>query len=526
VVYGMNHKEFSADAFMALPRHVAGLEYLVMSYHNASVLSVDPRPSQFAVAAFQERTTVTITPTSKTRGGKPANFPFTITLDSGQVYQVQASLDYVGDLTGSIVRADKPVVVYGSHMRAEVPTGYQHSDNSAITSRNHLAEAIPPTSSWGKHHVARSLFESDSGEVIRVLAMDDNTEVRINGQKWKTLNAQKFADLQLLGIAAIESSKPVLVAEFAHSAKTHFGDADPFMAIIPPLDQGHERYTFFNPIDSAYHTQRLIVVTDRNGAGEIKLDGVAIPASEYTTVPTSMNGRLYAVADVPITQGRHDIEGLRSGQEGFTILTYGVGTADSYGYAAGGLFKPMSGIRAWQDVADAPIGPSKRNQVEVHNTIQEHVFLDSAVIETATGDRNVLRLKERVWQDVNKISRSERQIFHIEPLVQLDTATPGTLTIYNSTYRWGGLEPLKVDVMYYPSTSGVERPHSLPTKLVGRELYLDAPTSIEVIDMLGRTVLLHNGVDTRLDLSTLPAGAYMLVLSSVEGTSVERVVLE
>jgi hypothetical protein len=531
VVYGMNHKEFSADAFMALPRHVAGLEYIVMSYHNAAVESVDPRPSQFAVAAFQEKTNVTITPTYKTRGGKLPGFPFTISLDSGMVYQVQASLDHKGDLTGTTVRADKPVVVFGSHMRAEVPAGYEHPDHSAITSRNHLTEQLPPTSTWGKHHIAKSFDQSDSGDVIRVLAMDDNTVVQINGQLWKTLSKNGYADMSLQGVAAIESSKPVLVAEFAHSSKTHFGDADPFMAIIPPLDQGHEEYTFFNPVDTAYHLQRLIVVTERNGVGEIKLDGVTIAASEFKPVAISMNGRNYSVADIAISQGRHDIQGLRSGQDGFTILTYGVGIADSYGYAAGALFKPLSGIREWTDITDAPIGPAPRNQLHVHNTIQEIVYLDSAIIETASGDREVLTLKERIWEDVSKISPNQSFMFHIEPLVSIDTAVPATLTIYNSTYKWGALNPLKVDFVFHPAQASVkvgEEQENI-VRISGRQLQClrQDVEQLQIVDMLGRIVSKLDDVgSSTIDLTSLASGAYLIVAQTQRGTLQQRIVLE
>lgn len=531
VVYGMNHKEFSADAFMSLPRHVAGLEYIVMSYHNASVQSVDPRPSQFAVAAFEDKTMVTITPSYKTRGGHIANLPFTIPLDSGQVYQVQAALDYVGDLTGTTVRADKPVVVYGSHMRSEVPTGYEHPDHSAITSRNHLAEQLPPTSAWGKHHIAKPFDQSDSGDVIRVLAMDDNTQVSVNGQMWKVLNARQFADMTIREISAIESSKPVLVAEFAHSSKTHFGDADPFMAVIPPLDQGHEEYTFFNPIDTAYHLQRLIVVTSREGAGEIKLDGVAIPASEFKPVSTPMNGKLYSIADVAITQGRHDIQGLRSGTDGFTILTYGIGLADSYGYAAGALFQPKTGIREWTDITDAPIGPSTRNKLHVHNTIQEIVYLDSAVIETRDGKRDVLKLKERIWQDVSKLSKYESFTFHVEPLVALDTAVPATLTIYNSTYRWGALEPLKVDFVYKPTVAGVREERALAAmQQNGRQLRFEASQTsvgLQILDVAGRRALSIDDVSGQVvDLSSLASGVYFVLINTAGDITQQRIVLE
>jgi hypothetical protein len=540
VVYGLNHKEFSADAFMTMPRNVVGMEYRIMSYHNSSITSIDQKPSQFGVIAFEDNTTVTIVPTYVTASGRPANVPFEIRLDSGQAYQVQAAWDYDGDLSGSIVRSDKPVAVFGAHVRAEVPFGFRVPDNSAITSRDHLVEQLPPISAWGKSFAMTKIEPGVLGDLIRVMALEDNTTVKMNGTNWSTINANRFDDVIIQGPTAFESDKPVLVAALAHTTHTYLGVGDPFMAIVPPVNQAYNDYTFFNSSDPAYVQQRLIVVTEQSGVGDIRLDGTVIPAASYTPLSTTMEGRNYSIAEVSVTAGRHDIIGNGIDQNGFTILAYGVGQADSYGYTAGGLFKPLRGIRAWNDTKSGPIDTRRRNEIVVQNIINDPVYLDSATVVTKDGRRDVIKLKERVWQDINEVPYRGSESFHLEAMQELDEPVAGTLTIHNACYRWGRLEPLSVDFVYYPEAAAavkdIENVLGLQVwpRVAARKLNVSSTevmhgVSLSVIDALGRVVIEQNdltitGQTAVFDVSSLAAGHYTVMIKSAEGLQKAKII--
>ncbi|HEY3875371.1 MAG TPA: hypothetical protein VGM92_07825, partial [Candidatus Kapabacteria bacterium] len=59
-VFGMNHKEYSSDAFMALPTRVLGTEYRTMNYLSSDN-SGDVLPGMFLVVGVADSTNVTIT---------------------------------------------------------------------------------------------------------------------------------------------------------------------------------------------------------------------------------------------------------------------------------------------------------------------------------------------------------------------------------------------------------------------------------------------------------------------------------
>ena len=181
ICYGMNHKQYSADAWLALPVQVAGNEYRVMSYTNSAFSDVGAESSEFAVAAFQDGTNIDIIPADRTMNGVQARSTIHIKLDSGECYQVIADGTLSkGDLTGSSIHADKPIAVFGGHMRAEIPNGYTLPDGTGETSRDHLTEQMPHVGTWGKAWLTTRISELGLPDVVRVLALNDNTTVTVN----------------------------------------------------------------------------------------------------------------------------------------------------------------------------------------------------------------------------------------------------------------------------------------------------------------------------------------------------------
>jgi len=252
VCYGFNHKEFTTDAFLALPVNTAQTEYRVMSYYNSTALGTPhqlPFQSEFAVTAFEDNTTVTITPSALTSNATHAGVPETFMLNAGQCVQVQADVNTLMlDLTGSHVHSDKPVLVYGAHVRAEVPVGFVQP--SGVTSRNTLCEAIPPTSTWGRAFVCTGFAGSSDGDVCRVLAMSDSTAVSMNGKVVAHLNHDQWFDTLIKNPVAVQTSQPALTGLISHTSVTANGTGDPFFAVVPPVDQTYTDFTFFTSADA------------------------------------------------------------------------------------------------------------------------------------------------------------------------------------------------------------------------------------------------------------------------------------
>ena len=61
--------------------------------------------SEFIIVSIEDSTEISITPSVNTLRGKPANVPFSITLNKGETYQVKAQ--DTGDLTGTSVKSIK-----------------------------------------------------------------------------------------------------------------------------------------------------------------------------------------------------------------------------------------------------------------------------------------------------------------------------------------------------------------------------------------------------------------------------------
>ena len=438
VCYGLDYKAESADAFCALPINSAGTDYRVMSYPNSFNLTGNPNePSQFAVAAFNDNTTVTITPSAATVGGHAAGTPFTVTLQKGQCVQVQTDPTVEGlDLTGSMVSADNSIVVYGSHARTEAPSGFRFPDGFA--SRDMLLESMPPTSDWGFNFVLDAIaigdgtFNSD-GDEVRVLALKANTLVSINGQPWVTLSSNGFSDTVIHGPMMIQSSAPLLVGEYAHTDVTENGGVgDPFLAIVPPVDQTYNNFTFFLPSNTGVFTyQSVIIATDTTSQGSISVDGRLLPRTLFTPVPGAVGNRYFSVLEYSLPAGAHTISTPMPEGSGFTILGYGLGDVVSYGYTAGSLLVPKRAIEI-QPPPEA-MGGRHTNTLWFRNTAYEATYLDSAVFVPDNPRLNYfgVHVQENVAGDIGRLGVGASAHIHLVPTIPLDLPVSGTVKIYS-----------------------------------------------------------------------------------------------
>ena len=324
-----------------------GNEYYALCYkpHNEAVSGynifcgfitvTNGKNSEFVVVATEDQTKVTITPSKITDQLKPANIPFTITLNKGELYQVQSmnapNLTGQGDLTGSFIKSDKPVALYSGSWATTVP-------NTSTYAWDHLYEQIPPLRSWGRKFVTVPL-KSRGKDTYRILASVDQTTVRIANKTTVVLDQGKFYEFMLNENepSLIECDHPVLLAQFSNSndvdrpsAIPQGGpwDGDPSMLIISPVDQTRENVTFV-AYDTPEITSKLFVnvVTKDDAVNQIQLDNNPI---SFTSLPNSG----YSYAQIQISIGNHNLNSLETGK-GFIAYVYGFGGVESYGYGVG-----------------------------------------------------------------------------------------------------------------------------------------------------------------------------------------------
>lgn len=336
-VFAMNWSPSSADAAVIFPVDALGNEYYAMCYEPHVQEKPDGSPdigknSEFVVVASEDNTKVTITPTKVTDKLRPANVPFSITLNKGELYQVQsmnhANLAGQGDLTGTHVVSDKPVAFYSGSWSTTIPA-------SSTSAYDHLYEQIPPVRSWGRKFVTVPL-KGRAVDVFRIIASEDKTKVRIGSNSPIVLDKGVFYEFTLNQDqpSLIESDHPILLAQYMVSnsvdkpAGVSNWDGDPLMLIISPVDQTREAVTFV-AYDSPNVKSKFFVnvVTRVESMAYILLDGQPV---NFQVLPNSE----YAYAQMPITKGNHNLNSILPGQ-GFIAYVYGYGGVESYGYGVG-----------------------------------------------------------------------------------------------------------------------------------------------------------------------------------------------
>ena len=539
VCYGMNYKSLSADAFLALPVSSAGTDYRILSYPNSG----GDTPSQFAVAAFSDSTHVTITPSAPTRETHASGVPFTVLLNRGQAVQVQTDPTITGlDLTGSQVQADKPVAVYGGEAKTEVPSGNGGS-------RDLLLEAMPPVDAWGKVFVLSALDidaagnKGSAGDLMRVLALNANTTVTVNGNPWTTLGANQWADSLIQGPVIVEASQPVLVGEYEHTSTGALGD--PSLAVVPSVDQTFNDYTFFASTDPHFSLHKVIIATDIAAQSSIVFDnGTAIPASVFTPILVSSTGRKFAITEYQVQPGIHTLHTNLPPEQGFTILMYGLGSVISYGYAAGLLLKPLTTLQL--NPLPTTYGGRHSNEIDFHNTTNAAVYLDSAVFTPDLNADRQFRIhsQENVATDIGRLAVGEGTAIHLiseQRLVKMPVS--GTLRIYSHTPQWHDILPSETPYTLYPdavagvsngeqmalSISNYPNPFSMFTT-ISFSLPASGDLSIVLYDELGRVVrTISSGeysagpYSIRFERGNLPSGFYTCQIVSDKLHIKERV---
>jgi streptogramin lyase len=321
-VYGLNYIAHSTDAFLALPTSVLGEEYLVMAFPT----TINNYGSQFAIVGTADGTTVTITPKT-IAGSRAAGTTYTITLNQGQTYELQAPT--LGqDVTGTLITSTQPIAVYGGSACSDVPS-------SSYAACNHLVEQLPPTSAWGKAFYTEPLATRLKGDTFRFLASVDNTTVSVNGSVVTTLNRGEAYLTNISTSSIIMADQPILVAQYSNGTNYDGVSADPFMMIVPPYEQYLLSYTVTTP-SSGYAPNYVNIIAPTAGLSSLKVDGTAVSSSLFTQI----NSSSYSGGQIPVSVGSHHL----SASVPFGVISYGFASADGYGYVGGFSLSPVASV--------------------------------------------------------------------------------------------------------------------------------------------------------------------------------------
>ena len=235
-VTGFNYEPQATDAYLALPAASEDTGYIVLTYTADLGGSF---PSEFAVCASQNATSVTITP-SVTVGVRPAGVPYTVNLNQGDVYQL-ATGAAGQDLSGTLIASNFPIGVWGGSYCADVPGGYTYC--------NYLVEQLWPTSMWGTLFYTVPLATRANGDNFRFLASQSGTTVNVNGTAVATLNQGQFFETTLTTLSQVTANNPIYVMQYSNSsAFDSVVNADPSMISVPPAVEYATDYLVSIPV--------------------------------------------------------------------------------------------------------------------------------------------------------------------------------------------------------------------------------------------------------------------------------------
>jgi hypothetical protein len=331
-VYGLSNRRASTDTYVALPTNVLGLSYRAMGYER---LGYDDKfTSQITFIATDDNTTAKITLTGNTRGGRKTGEIYSVTLNKGEVYQLQGAsgADGKSDLTGTLVTTDKPIAFFTGHTCAQVPANINFCDM--------LLEEVPPINSWGKQFFVSKML-GKGWYVVRVVAHENDTKIFFNEKFIKTLAAGEFYEAQhVKDNLMIVSDKPILVGQYATGSEADSVKVgDPFLMLISPSEQFLQSYRFVTPVKGVWHHYINIIVPTAS-VNALRLDGNPISSSIFKPIGITR----FCVGQYEIGYGSHTISADRP----FGLYSYGFGVAsdnyDSYGNIAGQRVAPIERV--------------------------------------------------------------------------------------------------------------------------------------------------------------------------------------
>ena len=321
-LYASNYSRASYDATIVLPITGIGDDYIIQTYESGGL-------REFCIVATEDNTQLTIIPNAETYEGRERGVAYSGTLNMGQAYMVMSEDNYY-ELSGSQVKANKPIAVFAGHICVNVP-------DPSVAACDHIVEQQVPISQLGKNF-ALTKTSGQSYDVVRVTATQNNTIVKLNGTEIVTLGAlESYSFILSDNSAFLETSNPAICYLYLTGAQANPNEqGDPSSVLISPIEQRLQEITFATFQTELSRDHYVNIVTSKLGAQYVELDHLSI-TNKFS--PLAGNNNLY-FAQIPISHGTHT---LKTNSEGFIGHVYGLGWCESYAYSIGSSTLDLSG---------------------------------------------------------------------------------------------------------------------------------------------------------------------------------------
>ncbi len=337
IVYGANERQYTTDTFLALPPQLDGSDnytFIAVMEDNTGL------NSEVGIVATMDNTNIAVTPTQSTDVGATYTLAGSTTQISLQKFQT-LFVEAAQDLSGTVVTSNKPISFFSGHECTNVPNGYGACD--------HIVEQLPPTETWGSRFATAPLLTRTNYDWFRIMAAEDSTDVHINCTRsdgssgYSTvvnLNAKEYFanSIPSTDFCWIEGSNRILVLQFSVGQSADGVPSDPFMAMVPPVDQYSNSYTLAtvpSVVQQYTHHMNIFIPAAFYQPDQIFLNGQALNQTglQITSIRRFGTTQAYA-ARTTVPEGVQTLYHTnRLAQLG--VLMYGFGGFNSYGYPGG-----------------------------------------------------------------------------------------------------------------------------------------------------------------------------------------------
>ncbi|RDD35988.1 Tyrosine-protein phosphatase Lar, partial [Trichoplax sp. H2] len=240
------------------------------------------------------------------------------------------------DLTGTIIYSNKDISVLAGNLCANVPTSNRYCEP--------LQEHYMPSKYLGQNYILSTFTGRAAGDIYRIVAAYDNTTVRLQSASSNyKLSRGEFTQFELASgsDSFLTCDKPCLVVQYAKGNKADLKRADPFMTIVPAIEQYSNNLVITVP--SLFTTLNinpnyvLITIQDKYKDG-LMLNGKVLQGISWRQVTTNDVSNVYSTASINVPIGTSRLTHNDSS------IIYG---AIQYGWASGSIGYGSFGDIQW-----------------------------------------------------------------------------------------------------------------------------------------------------------------------------------
>lgn len=261
IVYGVTRFYATSDGYLALPTSSLGNNYQVASYADPTSNQAQYLPSYTSIIGIYDNTKVTFrmggceSCFALKEDGEYLKYNQTIrrTLNEGDVWLIPG-IGPFNDLSGSTVKANKPVSVISGNFCAYIP--------SHIGACDFIIEQEMPENLWGKKYHVTPILTRKSYSIIKIFAKKPFTYVQSDGnpqyyiESAGGVRSTGFIETRagVLGPGEtapkpieISSTEAINVVQFNPGSQDDNVENDPFQLSLTPTQQYQTEIVFNTP---------------------------------------------------------------------------------------------------------------------------------------------------------------------------------------------------------------------------------------------------------------------------------------